>query len=103
MSKREQIRSSVIVGKGGKTGNISIKANNELPREGESEPYSDSCKLVESSVKVGPLGKTGRILIRTIKKEKRGLLFGLISGVLTSLCASAIWAWICSIWATLNR
>lgn len=94
MSKKTKtegsIRNSVILHKGAKAEDISVKTSSES-EEGKKEPYSDSGDTVENSVIVGPLARTGKIWIRTVRKEKRGCLFGAIIGFLTSLCASAGW------------
>lgn len=100
MSKEKErslgVHDSVIVGPEAQTGNISIKADRKqvspnLNSESESTPS------VHSSVIVGPKGQTGNISIQT--KTKVVIYFaGFVSGVITSLCASAIWAGICTIW-----
>lgn len=97
MSKKTKtegsIRNSVILHKRAKAGDISVKTSSES-EEGEKEPYSDAGNTVENSVIVGPLARTSKIWIRTVRKEKRGCLFGAIIGFLTSLCASAGWDFI---------
>lgn len=92
-----EVHNSVIVGSEGKTENIRIKVNKEEGTHKKSPELVGSTTSIQNSVIVGSKGQTGNISIQT--KTKVIIFFaGFISGVITSLCASAIWAGICTIW-----